>query len=555
MAKVTFYPFNKSIDVQEGITVLEAARLAQITIEAPCAGMGTCGKCKVKLNTESLVNVQQEESDLPSLDEAGFVLACHTKIKGDVHVEIIAREQNDSLLVLGFGKGLDFEPDSFIKKVYAKDKSETYIYAGDKNIGVEEGDTTRKLFGVVVDIGTTTLVVSLVDLLTGRELTTASGLNPQSLYAQDVLSRIKFASEDNGLEIMYSVFIKEIKRLLAEVLSVTGVERTFIYEIVFSGNTCMLHLATGVNPDSLGRYPYTPQIIGGNYVSAKENGLDISKFGIIYLPPIISAFVGADITSGILASGLESLDGVTFFIDIGTNGEMVIAIDGKLSASSTAAGPAFEGMNISCGMRAGEGAIEYFDIDKDGAIIIKIIGENEAVGICGSGLLDIVGELVSHGIIGKNGRFANPEKDEINLALLDKLVRQDGKTIFKLTDTVYLSQKDVRQVQLAKGAIRTGIEFLLKNKNLTAEKVDRVQIAGSFGYHLREDSLINIGLLPKEFSGKIEFVGNTSKTGGQAFLLRKDYKDKMQHLVSDIEVIELANCPDFEKEFISFLNF
>jgi uncharacterized 2Fe-2S/4Fe-4S cluster protein (DUF4445 family) len=265
--------------------------------------------------------------------------------------------------------------------------------------------------------------------------------------------------------------------------------------------------------------------------------------------------VGPDITSGVLATQLQHKEGVTLFVDIGTNGEMVLADHGHLSATSTAAGPAFEGMNISCGMRAEKGAIEYFNIEEDGTIDIRTIENGAPVGICGSGLLDIVGELVVHKVIDKRGRFASPESSEVAQTLKNRLVKSEGKIVFEVAPNVYLTQKDVRQVQLAKGAVRAGIEYLLNTKEIKAANIDEVQIAGSFGFHLRAKSLINIGLLPKEVAGKISFVGNTSKSGGHAFLLNQHYRSEMEQLVKEIEVIELSNGENFDRIFVDCLSF
>lgn len=571
MAEVIFYPDNKSITVEEGTTILQAARKAGIVIESPCNGVGTCGKCKVRLNKESLKNVLSSGKHHLSKDEEeqGYVLSCEAKITGNIRVEVISNQKNNTLKILSKGQSFDISLEPLIKKEYFNIENDTKVFAEDKELGTEPGDTSGKSYGAVVDIGTTTLVVSLVNLNDGSEVGTASSLNPQAVHAQDVLSRIKFSADNNGLNVMYSEVIKEINRMIREVADNSGISKENIYEIIFSGNTCMIHLASNVNPESLGKYPYTPQINGAIYLNALEHKIDISRFGIIYLPPIISAYVGADITSGVLASQLHEKKGITLFVDIGTNGEMVIGFDGNLSATSTAAGPAFEGMNITHGMRAGQGAIEYFEVDEQGNISTKVIGNTKASGICGSGLLDIVGELVALGVINKNGKFIEPgsmasnaaerndqpEASGLQLTLKERLVKQDGKLIFKITEQVFISQKDVRQVQLAKGAVRAGIEFLLESKGVKAIDVDKVLVAGSFGYHLRAKSLLNIGLLPKEFEGKIEFIGNTSKSGGQAFLLNKLYRNQMEKLVKNVEVLELANYTDFDKVFVKCLGF
>ncbi|MCX7771619.1 MAG: ASKHA domain-containing protein [Clostridia bacterium] len=557
MAQVTFLPQHKSIQVSEGTTILKAARQAGIVIESPCNGAGTCGKCKVRLDQESLKHVAASGKHQLSREEEeqGYVLSCEAKITGDIRVEVIQKQKNETLKILSKGQSFDISLKPYIKKRYTASENETYILAGESPIGSESGDTTESIYGVVVDIGTTTLVASLVNLHSGEELDTASALNPQAVHAQDVLSRIKFASEGDGLEVMYSSLIDEVNGMIRKLTQRTGVSKDNIYEVIFSGNTCMLHLASHTNPESLGKYPYNPKVKGAQYHQAKAHQLEISEYGLIYLPPIISAYVGADITSGVLAAQLHEKKGITLFVDIGTNGEMVISFDGRLSATSTAAGPAFEGMNITHGMRAGEGAIELFEINDKAEITLRVIGQTKAIGICGSGLLDIVGELVAAGVINKSGKFIDHETGSLPSTLKERLVKQDGKLVFQVTQDVYLSQKDVRQVQLAKGAVRAGIEFLLDSKGVKASDVDKVLIAGSFGYHLRAKSLINLGLLPREFEGKIDFVGNTSKSGGQAFLLNEEYRNQMKQVVQEVEVLELANYKDFDKVFVRCLGF
>jgi uncharacterized 2Fe-2S/4Fe-4S cluster protein (DUF4445 family) len=242
---------------------------------------------------------------------------------------------------------------------------------------------------------------------------------------------------------------------------------------------------------------------------------------------------------------------VTLFVDIGTNGEMVLAVDGGLAATSTAAGPAFEGMNITFGMRAARGAIEGFMVEEDN-IVVKTIGNADPQGLCGSGLLDLVGELAYTGVLGSSGRFVKHHPDPL---LEERLEAVDGKTIFRVAGPVLLTQKDVRQVQLAKGAVRAGIELLLKSEGLNSADVDRVLIAGSFGYHLRTRSLVNLGLLPPKFTDRVEFVGNTSKTGGRAFLLNASLRSQMSELAAGVTIVELANDPAFERTFVAALAF
>ncbi len=558
MAKVTFLPSNAVAELPPGATILDAARKAGIVIETPCNGTGKCGKCKVTLpdTRPPVVSIQGSHGLNPQEEGAGVVLACQTQVQGDVMVELADGGPGESVRILEAGTSTALEVDPFVRKECSLPRQKTTVYGGSRVIAVEEGNTTDALYGVVVDIGTTTLVATLVDVTKGKEIESTSALNPQSLHGQDVLSRIKLASGKEGLALLHGLLSAEISRMIEELTARTGVSRKHIYEIVYSGNACMLHLATGTDPSPLGRYPYTPNLRGGNRLPTNGDGvLHVADCASIYLPPIISGFVGADITSGILATRLHEREGITLFIDIGTNGEMVIAHGGRLVASSTAAGPAFEGMNITFGMRAGTGAIESFELNGGDQPLIGTIGRSAAAGICGSGLLDIVGELVTHGIIDGNGRLGRTGHGAGPSPLKERLGLVGGKPVFHLIDGVYLSQGDIRQVQLAKGAIRTGIEYLLRDTGVSPAEVDEVLIAGAFGYHLREKNLVAVGLLPEAFRGKINFVGNTSRTGGVAFLLNKSYREEIERVVKTVRTIELANYRDFDKTFVNFLRF
>lgn len=557
MSSIYFVNQNCKSEFPDGTTILEAARKLGIMVEAPCNGNGTCGKCKVQIRKEDLDKITYTDGLHKVTDEEfsqGIVLACQSEIHGDIEVTCSSTaEQNKSLKIVDEGAAFSYNIDTYVTKEF--DGTNTIVYGGTEVIGQEEGDTTDKLYGVSIDIGTTTVVSSLIDMNTGKELSSTSALNPQSLNAQDVLTRIKYASDPEGLKEMYECIIEEFNNMIATLCEENHVEAKYIYEAVYSGNTTMIHLAGNRNPASLGKFPYTPVLRGACYDKATENGIHISPFGYVYYPPIISSYVGPDITSGVLSTTLEKRKGTVILIDIGTNGEMVISRDGQLSATSTAAGPAFEGMNITFGMRAGNGAIEYFDIDENNNIEIRTIGNAKATGICGSGLFDIVGELRRVGIITKSGRFIKPEKLDESNPLRPRLKNYEGKNAFELADGVFLTISDIRQVQLAKGAVRSGVEALMASQNVKVEDVDSVLIAGSFGYHLRAKSLVNVALLPAEFEDKIEFVGNTSKTGGIGFLLNKGFREYMKKLVSDILCIELSTIENYNDLFVGCLNF
>jgi uncharacterized 2Fe-2S/4Fe-4S cluster protein (DUF4445 family) len=554
MVTVYFIPHGIAIPVIAGTRLIDAARTAGIRMETPCDGAGTCGKCKAKVSLAALPHLSGDghKSLTEAEREAGWVLACQTTVHGDLHVEMEASD-SDGLQILSDGQKTSIELNPWVLKSYDAESNTTRVLAGGAVLATEPGDTTAEIYGIAVDIGTTTLVTTLLDLRTGAELGVTSSLNPQAIHAQDVLSRIKIGSKPEGLRKLHAELIEEISRQATHLAVKTGIALENIYEAVFSGNTTMLHLATRTDPSSLGKYPYALSLSGGQHVNAREIDLGISQHGIVYLPPIFSAYVGADITAGILSTRLAQQPGVVLLVDIGTNGEMVLSVDGRLTATSTAAGPAFEGMNIACGMRASRGAVELVSLGEHG-IRVETIAGSDAVGICGSGLLDVVGELASKGGLDKNGRFLNNGASH-GQPWSNQWESLDGKPIFRVAGPVYLTQKDVRQVQLAKGAIRTGIQMLLKAASIEAAQVDRVLIAGSFGFHLRTASLIHLGLLPKEFNDRVEFVGNTSKSGAEAFLLNRDAREEMKQAVAQVEVLELANDPAFEKSFIRSLQF
>lgn len=519
--------------VQPGDTLLQAVRRAGLTVESPCNGNGTCGKCRVRLQTPD-----------GSFETA---LACITPATAARTVELPSGVDSAALQIHCSGHLASLQFDGLIQKIYQAEQDKTVVRHRGKLLTEEAGDTTAACFGLLVDIGTTTLVAALIDLSDGRELACRGALNPQSRIAQDVLSRIRHASTATGLAELQQSLIGELNRLITELTGAAGIRHESIYEAVLSGNSCMLHLVAGIDPSPLGVYPYRPSLHGDEYISAAALGLTLNEHALAYLPPLISAYIGGDISSGLLAAKLAAPNGVRLFIDIGTNGEIVLSVNGRLSAASTAAGPAFEGMNISQGMRAAPGAVESFQLQNDGSHLLATIDNQPPVGICGSGLLDIVGQLVQHRLIGKNGRF------DAKTATLT--TAPSGKTAFAVCDNVWLTQQDVRQVQLAKGAIRSGIEALLAQHSLTADDIDQVLIAGSFGYHLNPDSLLALGLLPAACRGKVEFLGNTSKSGAHALLLSQDYRSQTAHDAATVQVLELATLPDFDRLFVNCLSF
>jgi uncharacterized 2Fe-2S/4Fe-4S cluster protein (DUF4445 family) len=554
MPQVHFRSHDAHVEIPAGSSLLDAVRRAHIRLDAPCNGHGTCGKCKARLDETAREQVRVVGNRNLSAEEEqnGWVLLCSTLIEGDVTLDLAGNNER-GLRILETGQSADLPLAPWISKRYLPGLDVTEILGGETVLAKEAGNSAARSYGVAVDIGSTTLVASLLDLGTGSQVGTASALNPQATHAQDVLSRIKLGSTPEGLAQLHGEVIAEIDRLIGILASEAKVPRRLIYEVVLAGNSCMLHLAANIDPEPLGRYPYTPTLTGSQHFPAKQVGLSVSPFGVVYFPPAVSGFVGADITAGILATRLAERSGITLFVDIGTNGEMVLARDGKLQATSTAAGPAFEGMNITCGMRAARGAIERVSLE-GGVVRVKTIDEAQPLGLCGSGLLDAVSELSAYGVIEPSGRFTK-DRHKLPPGLQSPFALRNSKPVFHLTPEVFLSQGDIRQVQLAKGAVRAGIDILLQRNGLSAADVDRTLIAGSFGYHLTVSSLVNIGLFPAEFDGKVEYVGNTSRSGAEALLTNAQSRDELSAVVRQVEAVELANDDGFTKVFAAAMAF
>jgi uncharacterized 2Fe-2S/4Fe-4S cluster protein (DUF4445 family) len=317
----------------------------------------------------------------------------------------------------------------------------------------------------------------------------------------------------------------------------------------------MLTLAAAINPEPLGRLPFTVDIKGGASYAAKDFGLDVNPAGRIYVPPIVHAFVGSDITAGVLACGCLEKKNPSLFVDVGTNGEMGINNDGRFIVASTAAGPAFEGMGVSCGIRAVPGAVEaaYFDGE---TIDIKTIDAQPARGICGSGIIDVVAALLKAAVVNPSGRMKTPDQKEgLQASVAERLRLIDDQPVCNIADGVFFNQADIRQLQLAKGAIRTGIDMLMSEANVTAEDLEDITLAGAFGYHLRPDSLATIGLIPEKLARKVRFAGNTSKTGCAMMLIDASLREYLEKEVQSVEHLPLAEKISFQKLFIENLNF
>ncbi|MBQ9896994.1 MAG: DUF4445 domain-containing protein [Synergistaceae bacterium] len=473
-------------------------------IDAPCGGRGVCGKCGVEVD-----GVKK--------------LSCEVRVIKDIEVTLPESEKASKITSTGFKKNFEL----------------------DKAQGL----------GIAVDIGTTTVVAVLVDLASGKELESYSCLNSQKICGQDVITRIHYSDENlDGLKYLQNLILDDLRNLINKLLE--NYDAQDVKAVTVAGNTTMIHLFAGVNPHSLSAAPYKPMFDGALKLSAKDlnlNNLDCE----VYCLPAVAAYVGGDITAGVLACGIDEMTGKILFIDIGTNGEMILANNSpsgvedvkslNLFACSCAAGPALEGMNITCGLRASDGAIDDVSIINN-KIKFSTINNATPRGICGSGLLALIAELRSHKIINSSGRFNNHE-----LVSLDS--ENKKRVVLDAEHDIYLSQKDIRQVQLAKGAILSGVVTMLKAADLKPEELDKVIIAGQFGAHLKAESITGAGLIPDSLTQKIIYAGNTSISGAEICLLSQTQRGQCENFTSKINYIELSTLEGFDKIFIESLKF
>jgi len=406
----------------------------------------------------------------------------------------------------------------------------------------------KPLLGAAVDLGTTNISLSVFNVETGALIGESSALNPQTAYGGDVITRISHCRQDPPeLSTLQNLAVERIGGLLNEALGLDYL-RDQVYLMTVAGNTTMLHLLAGVYPLSLALAPFRPIFLESLEVRGDQLRLPLNPQGRGILLPGISAYIGADIAAGLTAIDYRSRKGITLFVDIGTNGEIVL-IEGpdRMMATSSAVGPALEGMNISCGCRAVPGAVDSFTLDEDLAPSFTTIDDIPPKGICGSGLIDLTAALLAAGLISRMGAF-DPRADE-------RLRSRMSGDCYYLADGVFLSQKDVRQVQLAKAALITGILTLLKESGRSVSELDEIVMAGSFGYHLNAENLKKLGMLPYDYEGPITFAGNTSLSGAALALLNEEILREMETIPEFVRVVDLASHPDFQELFISSLNF
>ena len=529
MAIITIAQTGRKIKCEQGANLLKVLLDAGVFVDNPCNGMGKCGKCKIQLLDGKISEMSVTEEALLSKEEIneGIRLACLCEVVAAVEIKLLQKERKHKVLTEGYLP--EFEKDSF-----------------------ENG------YGVAIDIGTTTVVTSLINLKTGEEIANASMINAQKHFGLDVLTRITYEYEhpETGVGELQKAIVSSINTMIAECCLEASVDKKEIREIDVAANCTMTHMLLGVDARSIGKSPYKPVFLEAKRLLAKEIGIEAGDETVLYCLPQVSAYIGADIVAGTYVCELEKEKGNVLFIDIGTNGEIVLVHNGKLLCCSCAAGPALEGMNISCGMRAAEGAVEDVKISENG-IVLKTIGDQQPAGLCGSGILAVIKELLQVGLVKKTGVFIKKDKLEESDYRFD-LIRMNGakrEFVLNKQPELIVTQGDVRQVQLAKGAILSGFVALLNKAGLSMDDLDKVMIAGQFGAHLPAESLTGTGILPKEVEDKLVYVGNTSKTGAYMTLMSEKVKSEMEDLAQKMEYMELAETDNYERIFAESMIF
>jgi len=604
---VTLQPLGKTVHVLPGTTLLEAVDRGGLAVDIPCGGVGTCGKCQVIVRRGVPAPTPAEQQRLsPQQLAEGLRLACQTTVAGPMTVEVPETSQLASMYkILAEAQATgEAHLDPAVRKQYLRleppargnDAADlrrleaalgrfdidrellaelparlragafcgTAVLLDHRLIDFEPGDTTRQSFAVAVDVGTTTLAAALMDLATGRTLRVASRLNPQTSFGDDVLTRILHARTAEGLRQLQARLAAALNEMIAEVAAEAGIAPAAIYEVTLAGNTAMQTLACGIDPQPLGTVPFVAALGRSYALPAADLGLAIHPRGRAVVLPVIGGFVGGDTVAGMLATRLAESDGPTLLIDIGTNGEIVLAHDGRLWAASTAAGPAFEGARILHGMRGASGAIEKVVVDGD--LRYNVIGDVPPLGLCGSGLIDLAAELLRQGLVSPEGRLvtAADAPPEVPCTLQRRLTTHEGRPAFIVAPAeetaagraIALTQRDVRELQLATGAIRAGIEILLRQAGLDVNDLATVLVAGGFGNYIRRENAQRIGLLPHGLPAeRIRYQGNTALAGAQWVALSQQSRTWADELAARAEHVDLGYCPGFQEAFADAMIF
>lgn len=611
---IRFEPSGLKTQVPAGTILLDAARKVGIYLSSICGGDGYCGKCKVIVDQGQF---QTRPTTLLTPDETrqNIVLACQTKMLSDMTVTIPKSHTLETSQILidsdahRFSQMAEerqagvFEFDPLVQKIYLKmpppsvqdhtaDHERLYLaidnqidapimqtgfriiqklsgvlqssdYKVTTTIGrrggttevieVEAGNKSQKNFAVAVDLGTTTVVAHLMDLVTAQTIDTEATYNSQITFGEDYIRRIIYAEEHNAFDEMQNRLVQDVNSLIVALATRQKIDLQDINAIICSGNTAMVHFLLNLDPTQIRREPYIASASFVPPIRAAEAGIQINKRGLLFCLPSVAAYVGSDIVAGVLTTQIYTQKGISLLADIGTNGEVVLGNKDWLVCASSSAGPAFEGSGVRNGMRAGAGAIEKLQVLADGSIDVRTIGDTRPAGICGSGLLDTLAELFTNGIIDRTGRFASNQDP--------RLTEGDEGMQFQLAppgdgcQEIVITQTDINNLIRSKAGVFAAIRVLMEDTQTKPEDLDAIYLAGGFGNFLNVKQAVTIGMLPDIPVEKIQFVGNTSITGAKTVLLSRKALETAEQIAGSMTYFDLMNHTKYMEEFVraSFL--
>ena len=602
--RLRFLPDGAEVRVPSGTPIFDAASWNGIAIDSTCGGHGTCKKCKVRI-VSGEVPVGSVDPRAFTTDELreGWRLACRAGARGDLVVEVPPLQTRPKAALVGVGRHVilrpsvqkrhlvleeptmedqrsdlqrvldaidDLEPQASIEllrtlgaTLRSSNFDVTAVVCDEELIDVEPGDTTARRFAIAFDLGTTTVVATLLDLDSGQPAAVASMLNRQQPYGADVITRISATMmDDHALGALRERAHETLAELTAEVCAEGDVDPREVYEITVCGNVTMMQLVLGIDPEPLSMAPFTVSTHTFPPAHAFEFGVEVHPRAPAFVFPSLGAYVGGDIVAGMLATGLTRDRRVRLFIDVGTNSEIALGSAERVLATAAPAGPAFEAAQIKCGMRAADGAIEGVRVDGD-ELALEVIGDVKPSGICGSGLVDAVAELVQSGILDHSGRFIpNEQAAELHPALADRLTQIGKERVFVLywrgddpEASVFLSQRDVRELQFAKASIATGWNILMRELGVDVDEIAQVLLAGSFGAYLTPLSAVRIGLVPNLALPRIVSAGNVAGEGAKIAALSLRERAEAYSILREVEYVELSGRADFNDMFIDQLAF
>jgi len=541
-------PDNRNIRASHGAFLHEALDREGISITAHCDGMGLCGKCAVEIHLPDGSFPPETETDRLHLSDqersAGMRLACQWRVSSDAEIVIPAKSRINELHILADSRDVQVQSS------------------------VTDGSTAA--FGIAFDIGTTTVVGTLLNRSTGVTRAVSSALNGQYSFGADVISRIQHSLEDTGNDELHAAVTDTLNTIITCLLDKSGVSRHDVGSVTISGNSVMLHALHRESMQTLSVLPFEPVFREARTIDAESLGLCLDPHTQVYSFPLIGGFVGGDTVACIVSTDMDVSKGSSLLIDVGTNGEAVLSVDGQCITTSAPAGPAFEGRCISCGMHGTAGAVEHVRIAPDG-MYLEVINQQPPVGVCGTGLIDSTAELLAWKLLDYTGRLVDADElpDTTPAWLKDRIVSERGENAFLLfnpeTDAfvangenpkrLVLTQKDFREVQLAKGAIAAACAMLLAHAGKTPADLDCVYLAGAFGNYLRPVQARRIGLLPDVPINKLSFIGNAASTGAKRVLVSEEYRQRVEQIAKTAGHIDLAADTAFQMIYAEHMLF